>query len=117
VWLSKQSINGELKYTPLNFKQIKTNKMVNFNQKSEQINLILNKWYGKHYSHKLSHSPKYFFSTEMIWEDMAVRLGNTNFEKLVYEFSMEDRVSSISELEVSEELFNNFYQSVINYKF
>ena len=92
--------------------------MVNFNLKSEQINSLLGKWYTKHYSNKLSLSPKRgIFTSEMMLEDMAIRLGNPQFEPLVYEFSMEERKKSISEYEFGEELFNEFYTSVINYKF
>jgi len=91
--------------------------MNNFIQKSNEINSILNQWYFKHYSKKLSNSPKRFFDTSAVFEDMAIRLGNCMFERLVMEFSMEERVLTFEELEVSEELFNSFYTSVINYKF
>ena len=100
--------------------------MVNFNQKSEQMYSIMEKLFKKHYYNERS-SRRVNFQLDnyfLIYEHIAIRLGNPNYEVLVHIYSnssVQNRVSSIKELEVehliSEELFNNFYQSVINYKF
>jgi hypothetical protein len=87
--------------------------MVNFNQKSEEIHSILTKWYSKHYSNKN-------ISSVDISNDMGIRLGDYNYSYIVHSFSydnMEDRKASFNELKVNDELFNNFYEALINYKF
>lgn len=92
--------------------------MNTFIQKSEEINSILSRWYTKHYANKLSFSSKRgIFTSEMMWEDMAIRLGNPEFEPLVYEFSFEERKQSISECGFGQQIFDEFYNAVINYKF
>lgn len=85
--------------------------MNNFIQQSNEIHSILNQWYSKHYSK----NPK--FQNSDVFGAMADRLGNPYFERLVSEFSMEERVLTFEELEVTEELFNSFYTTLLNYKF
>jgi hypothetical protein len=84
--------------------------MNNFIQQSNQIHSVLNQWYDKYYHNR-------WFNSTAIYEDMAIRLGNPMFENLVHQFSFEERDFTISELKVSEQFFNQFYQSIINFKF
>ncbi len=88
----------------------------------------LNKWCNKHYQH-----PKWN-STGLMEEDMAIRLGNPNFEPLIYklgflgnndvQFTFNDFDNWNKQLEeelefeqTSIEEFNELYTALVNYKF
>ena len=82
-------------------------------ENQKEVYNIINKWFMKEYSRKLSHSTKNGVYTELsAFEDMAMKLGNPLYETYIRIFSCDDYEDNFN-----EEIKNNRISTDVYFKF